>query len=60
MADSPNQEIPEGTVTVLCTERVESTRLNQSLGDDAAREVGREVEEMAREVVAGNRGVRIK
>ncbi len=54
------QEIPEGTVTVLFTDLVESTRLNQALGDDAARGIGRQVEEMAREVVASNRGALIK
>ena len=54
------QEIPEGTVTVLFTDLVDSTRLNQALGDDGARAVGRQVEEMARAVVADNRGVLIK
>ncbi len=53
-------EIPEGTVTVLFTDLVESTRLNQSLGDDAARVVGSQVEHMARRLVAENRGVLIK
>jgi class 3 adenylate cyclase/tetratricopeptide (TPR) repeat protein len=54
------QGVPEGTVTVLFTDLVESTRLNQSLGDDAARRIGRQVEEMAREAVASNRGALIK
>jgi class 3 adenylate cyclase/tetratricopeptide (TPR) repeat protein len=54
------QEIPEGTVTVLFTDLVESTRLNQALGDDAARGIGRQVEEMARQAVASNRGALIK
>ncbi len=54
------QEIPEGTVTVLFTDLVESTRLNQALGDDAARQIGRQVEEMARAAVASNRGALIK
>lgn len=54
------QEIPEGTVTVLFTDLVESTRLNQALGDQAAREIGRQVEEMARAAVASNRGALIK
>ncbi|MFT5201211.1 MAG: class 3 adenylate cyclase/tetratricopeptide (TPR) repeat protein [Candidatus Aldehydirespiratoraceae bacterium] len=54
------QEIPEGTVTVLFTDLVDSTRLNQALGDDGSRTVGRRVEEMAREAVATNRGVLIK
>jgi len=59
MADEA-QEMPEGTVTVLFTDLVESTRLNQSLGDDAARAVGSQVEQMARRLVAENRGVLIK
>ncbi len=45
------QEIPEGTVTVLFTDLVESTQLNQALGDEAAREIGRQVEEMAEHAV---------
>lgn len=53
-------EIPEGTVTVLFTDLVESTQLNQQLGDERAREIGREVEEMARSAVASNRGALIK
>jgi len=60
MADDAPREIPEGTVTVLFTDLVDSTRLNQSLGDDAARELGSQVEQMARGVVAENRGVLIK
>jgi class 3 adenylate cyclase len=55
-----SQEIPEGTVTVLFTDLVESTELNQALGDDEARRIGRRVEEMAREAVASNRGALIK
>ncbi len=55
-----NLDIPEGTVTVLFTDLVESTHLNQTLGDDAAREVGRRVDEMARSVVTANRGALIK
>ena len=60
MSDSVVQEIPEGTVTVLFTDLVESTRLNQSLGDDAARAIGSQVEHMARQAVSVNRGVLIK
>ncbi|HUW00714.1 MAG TPA: AAA family ATPase [Acidimicrobiales bacterium] len=60
MSDPENQQVPEGTVTVLFTDLVESTRLNQSLGDEAAREIGRQVEDMARTVVVANRGVLIK
>ena len=55
-----DQEIPEGTVTVLFTDLVESTQLNQRLGDDGAREVGRQIEEMARRHVAEHRGALIK
>jgi class 3 adenylate cyclase/tetratricopeptide (TPR) repeat protein len=54
------QEIPEGTVTVLFTDLVASTQLNQTLGDEASRQIGREVEEMARRAVASNRGALIK
>lgn len=53
-------ELPEGTVTVLFTDLVESTRLNQSRGDDVARDVGRRVDELARRVIADHRGVLIK
>jgi class 3 adenylate cyclase len=60
MSDITDQAIPEGTVTVLFTDLVESTRLNQSLGDEAARAVGSQVEQMARRVVGENRGVLIK
>ena len=60
MADDAGQVIPEGTVTVLFTDLVESTRLNQSLGDDAARAIGSQVEQIARRAVAENRGVLIK
>lgn len=55
-----SDEIPEGTVTVLFTDLVESTSMNQRLGDDAARNVGRRVDELARRVVADQRGVLIK
>jgi class 3 adenylate cyclase/tetratricopeptide (TPR) repeat protein len=54
------QEIPEGTVTVLFTDLVESTQLNQALGDEAARQIGRQVDELARHAVASNRGALIK
>jgi class 3 adenylate cyclase/tetratricopeptide (TPR) repeat protein len=54
------QEIPEGTVTVLFTDLVESTQLNQALGDDAARQIGRQIDELARQAVASNRGALVK
>ena len=53
-------DMPEGTVTVLFSDLVESTHLNQTLGDDAARDIGRHIEAMAREVVAANRGALVK
>ena len=58
--ESLGAEIPEGTVTVLFSDLVESTQLNQSLGDAAAREIGRRVDEMARRAVADQRGALIK
>lgn len=53
-------EIPEGTVTVLFTDLVDSTRLNQALGDDAARELTRRVEAAAHRQIEAHRGVPIK
>jgi class 3 adenylate cyclase len=53
-------EIPEGTVTVLFTDLVESTRLNQQLGDEQAREVSRSIEAMARRLVEAHKGILIK
>lgn len=53
-------EIPEGTVTVLFTDLVDSTRLNQRLGDESARRIGRQIEELARAAVTAHRGVIIK
>ena len=53
-------EIPEGTVTVLFTDLVEFTTLNQTLGDDQARRVAREIESMARGLISSHRGVLIK
>ena len=37
------QELPEGTVTILFTDTVASTALNQRLGDDAAHELRRAI-----------------
>ncbi|MCB1013584.1 MAG: AAA family ATPase [Acidimicrobiales bacterium] len=53
-------EIPEGTVTVLFTDLVDSTRLNQALGDDAARELTRRIEAAAHRQIEAHRGVPIK
>ncbi len=48
--------IPEGTVTVLFTDLVGSTALNQRLGDEAAGALEREIEERALERVEKHRG----
>ena len=53
-------QIPEGTVTVLFTDLVESTRLNQQLGDEQARALSRSIEEMAKQLVEAHKGVTIK
>ncbi|MFV2039819.1 MAG: AAA family ATPase, partial [Acidimicrobiales bacterium] len=53
-------EIPEGTVTVLFSDLVESTTLNQTLGDDRAREVARQIETVARSLIDAHRGILIK
>ena len=47
--------LPEGTVTVLSTDLVGSTALNQRLGDEAATLVEREVEALALEQVEKQR-----
>jgi predicted ATPase/class 3 adenylate cyclase len=52
--------LPEGTVTVLSTDLVGSTLLNQRLGDEAATAVERELAALAQEQVDKQRGVVIK
>jgi predicted ATPase/class 3 adenylate cyclase len=52
--------LPEGTVTVLSTDLVGSTLLNQRLGDAAATAVERELAALAQEQVDKQRGVVIK
>jgi predicted ATPase/class 3 adenylate cyclase len=52
--------LPEGTVTVLSTDLVGSTLLNQRLGDAAATAVERELAELAQEQVEKQRGVVVK
>ena len=54
------QDLPEGTVTVLSTDLVGSTALNQRLGDEAAMAIEREVEALALEHVGKQRGVLIR
>src|SRR5438093_7775767 len=52
--------LPEGTVTVLSTDLVGSTLLNQRLGDAAATAVERELAVLAQEQVDKQRGVVVK
>jgi len=52
--------LPEGTVTVLSTDVVGSTLLNQRLGDEAATAVERDLAALAQEQVDKQRGVVIK
>ncbi|MDQ1456561.1 MAG: hypothetical protein QOH28_2181 [Actinomycetota bacterium] len=52
--------LPEGTVTVLFTDLVESTQLNQQLGDESANVVRRELEQVALEFIERQRGVVVK
>ena len=52
--------LPEGTVTVLSTDLVGSTLLNQRLGDEAATAVERELAALAQAEVEKQRGVVIK
>jgi class 3 adenylate cyclase len=51
--------LPEGTVTVLSTDLVGSTALNQRLGDEAATTLEREIAELAQAHVDKQRGVLI-
>jgi class 3 adenylate cyclase/tetratricopeptide (TPR) repeat protein len=52
--------LPEGTVTVLFTDLVESTQLNQQHGDEIANAIRREVEQSALELIERHRGVVVK
>ncbi len=58
--DAESRALPEGTVTVLFTDLVGSTRLNQQLGDEAANALERELERAALEQVEQHRGVVVK
>lgn len=60
MSERPAAAVPEGTVTVLFTDLVSSTELNQSLGDEQARAVSRAVEQLVQESVERHRGIPIK
>ena len=52
--------LPEGTVTVLFTDLVESTQLNQQFGDETANAIRREVEQSALGLIERHRGVVVK
>ena len=53
-------ELPEGTVTVLFTDIVDSTPLTNRLGDETARGLFREVEAIVESCMARHRGVAVK
>lgn len=52
--------LPEGTVTMLFSDLVASTQLNQRLGDEIANAIRRELEARALELIEGHRGVVVK
>jgi class 3 adenylate cyclase/tetratricopeptide (TPR) repeat protein len=54
------QELPEGTVTVLFTDVEGSTDLTIRLGDEAARDMLRACDELARQQVTRHRGQEVK
>src|SRR5581483_5187579 len=57
---SPIGSLPEGTVTVLFTDLVDSTQLNQRYGDEVANGLRRELEQLALACVERNRGHVVK
>jgi class 3 adenylate cyclase/tetratricopeptide (TPR) repeat protein len=54
------QPVPEGTVTVMCTDLVGSTPLNQKFGDVAATAIQSEIGRRSSEQVVKHRGVVFK
>ena len=54
------QPLPEGTVTVMCTDLVGSTPLNQTFGDVAATAIQREIAQQCSELIARHGGVVFK
>ncbi|MGH9122505.1 MAG: AAA family ATPase, partial [Acidimicrobiales bacterium] len=56
----PASSLPEGTVTVLFTDLVDSTNLNQRYGDEVANTVRRDLEQLALACVERNRGHVVK
>jgi class 3 adenylate cyclase/tetratricopeptide (TPR) repeat protein len=57
---SSGQSLPEGTVTVMCTDLVGSTPLNQRFGDVAATAIQREIGKRSSELVAKHGGAVFK
>lgn len=53
-------QLPEGTVTMLFTDLVASTELNQSLGDEASNVVRQEIEHLAMTSIDRHGGVVVK
>ncbi len=53
-------QLPEGTVTVLFTDLVDSTLLNQQLGDEAAHALSQSLDRSSTEIVALHRGIVVK
>ena len=53
-------QLPEGTVTIVFTDMTDSTRLNQSLGDEEASEVRRAITEICRRELSEHNGVEVK
>ena len=54
------QDLPEGTVTILFTDTVASTALNQRLGDEAAHGLRQAITALCREQLEKHRGVEVK
>ena len=54
------RDLPEGSVTVLFTDTVGSTPLNQRLGDEAANALRQAVVALCREQLETHRGVEVK
>ncbi len=59
-AGAVTTQLPEGTVTILFTDLVDSTQLNQTLGDVEARELQRELESTTHELVQAHKGIVVK
>jgi len=52
--------VPEGTVTLLSTDLVGSSRLNQELGDEASAAIEREIKALTLKQIAKHDGIVIK